>query len=235
MELLDQANTTTYGDLLYQQRYLLQLKKDHLLLLQVMILKDLQLLLEQTKDKGINIYTHGEMLPTTCISRTQEVLSSKGKLWYKAWQNQQKEFDNILWSNSCIQRTLSYACKTKLCRQSIYNRSCILSRNCTHRRRKGFLHQLLKKALALGGYTKDQHMTGINGGIQVTTGFSHGTVLSVADQVIEAVKNGDIKHFFLVGGCDGARVGKKLLHRVCKTVSCRQHYFDACMWKIQIQ
>ena len=67
---------------------------------------------------------------------------------------------------------------------------------------------VIEKALALGGYTKDQHMTGINGGMQVTTGFSHGTVLSVADQVIEAVKNGDIKHFFLVGGCDGARVGR---------------------------
>ena len=94
---------------------------------------------------------------------------------------------------------------------------------------------VIEKALALGGYTKDQHMTGINGGIQVTTGFSHGTVLSVADQVIEAVKNGDIKHFFLVGGCDGARVGRNYYTEFVKqspadsiilTLACGKYRFN---------
>ncbi|HEX3011831.1 MAG TPA: hydroxylamine reductase, partial [Syntrophomonadaceae bacterium] len=67
---------------------------------------------------------------------------------------------------------------------------------------------VIEKALELGGYAENQMMTGINGGIQVTTGFGHGTVLSVADKVIDAVKAGAIKHFFLVGGCDGAKPGR---------------------------
>jgi len=67
---------------------------------------------------------------------------------------------------------------------------------------------VIEKALELGGYTEEHRMTGINGGTQVTTGFGHGTVLSVADTVIDAVKAGAIKHFFLVGGCDGAKSGR---------------------------
>ena len=67
---------------------------------------------------------------------------------------------------------------------------------------------VIEKALELGGYKEDQHFTGINGGHEVTTGFGHGTILSVADKVVEAVKAGDIRHFFLVGGCDGARPGR---------------------------
>lgn len=70
------------------------------------------------------------------------------------------------------------------------------------------LRRLSKKALELGGYDEDKQFTGINGGTSVTTGFGHGTILSVADKVIDAVKSGDIKHFFLVGGCDGARAGR---------------------------
>ena len=67
---------------------------------------------------------------------------------------------------------------------------------------------IIEKALELGGYDEDKQFTGINGGTSVTTGFGHGTILSVADKVIDAVKSGAIKHFFLVGGCDGARVGR---------------------------
>ena len=67
---------------------------------------------------------------------------------------------------------------------------------------------MIRKALELGGYKEDQKFTGINGGKTLTTGFGHGTVLSVADQVIEAVKAGEISRFFLVGGCDGARAGR---------------------------
>ena len=67
---------------------------------------------------------------------------------------------------------------------------------------------IIEKALELGGYDEDKQFTGINGGTSVTTGFGHGTILSVADKVIDAVKSGDIKHFFLVGGCDGARAGR---------------------------
>ena len=67
---------------------------------------------------------------------------------------------------------------------------------------------IIEKALELGGYDEDKQFTGINGGTSVTTGFGHGTILSVADKVIDAVKSSAIKHFFLVGGCDGARAGR---------------------------
>lgn len=67
---------------------------------------------------------------------------------------------------------------------------------------------IIEKTLELGGYDEDKQFTGINGGTSVTTGFGHGTILSVADKVIDAVKSGAIKHFFLVGGCDGARAGR---------------------------
>ena len=80
--------------------------------------------------------------------------------------------------------------------------------NVTHIGEDKDFTPVIEKALALGGYSKDKENTGINGGHYVMTGFGHGTVLGVADQVIEAVKNGDIRHFFLVGGCDGARPGR---------------------------
>jgi len=94
---------------------------------------------------------------------------------------------------------------------------------------------VIEKALELGGYVEDQVMTGINGGTQVTTGFGHGTVLSVADKVIDAVKNGAIKHFFLVGGCDGAKPGRNYYTEFVKqspsdsvilTLACGKYRFN---------
>lgn len=78
---------------------------------------------------------------------------------------------------------------------------------------------VIQRALELGGYQEDQHFTGINGGTSVTTGFSPGTILGVADQVIDAVKAGAIRHFFLVAGCDGRKKRTQLLYRFCKAVS----------------
>ena len=94
---------------------------------------------------------------------------------------------------------------------------------------------VIKKALELGGYAEDKPMTGINGGSTVTTGFGHGTVLGVADKVIEAVKAGAIKHFFLVGGCDGARPGRNYYTEFVKqtpkdtvvlTLACGKYRFN---------
>ena len=126
-----------------------------------------------------------------------------------------------------------------VCRRLFYKLCVVISSysgsiTSTNQEEKDFT-PVIEKALVLGGYTKDQHMTGINGGMQVTTGFSHGTVLSVADQVIEAVKNGDIKHFFLVGGCDGARVGRNYYTEFVKqspadsiilTLACGKYRFN---------
>ena len=89
--------------------------------------------------------------------------------------------------------------------------------------------------MALGGYAEDQHFTGINGGDRVTTGFGHGTVLSVAGQVVDAVKRGEINHFFLVGGCDGAKPGRNYYTEFVKqtpadsvvlTLACGKYRFN---------
>ena len=89
----------------------------------------------------------------------------------------------------------------------------------------------MKERLQLGGYEETQHMTGINGGTTVTTGFGWNTILSVADKVIDAVKDGAIQHFFLVGGCDGARTGRNYLYRVCRE-SAKRHY-DSELWPVE--
>ena len=231
MELLDQANTTTYGTPV-PTTVPLTIEKGPFIIITGHDLKDLQLLLEQTKDKGINIYTHGEMLPAHAYPEFKKYSHLKGNFG-TAWQNQQKEFDNIpgaiLYTTNCLMPVKpSYA-------DRVFTTEVVSYPEIVHIGEEKDFTPVIEKALALGGYTKDQHMTGINGGIQVTTGFSHGTVLSVADQVIEAVKNGDIKHFFLVGGCDGARVGRNYYTEFVKqspadsiilTLACGKYRFN---------
>ena len=231
MELLDKANTTTYGTPV-PTRVPLTIEKGPFIVITGHDLKDLQLLLEQTKDKGINIYTHGEMLPAHAYPELKKYSHLKGNFG-TAWQNQQKEFDNIpgaiLYTTNCLMPVKpSYA-------DRVFTTEVVSYPEIVHIGEEKDFTPVIEKALALGGYTKDQHMTGINGGIQVTTGFSHGTVLSVADQVIEAVKNGDIKHFFLVGGCDGARVGRNYYTEFVKqspadsiilTLACGKYRFN---------
>lgn len=231
MELLDQANTTTYGTPI-PTTVPLTIEKGPFIIITGHDLKDLQLLLEQTKDKGINIYTHGEMLPAHAYPEFKKYSHLKGNFG-TAWQNQQKEFDNIpgaiLYTTNCLMPVkASYA-------DRVFTTEVVSYPEMVHIGEEKDFTPVIEKALALGGYTKDQHMTGINGGMQVTTGFSHGTVLSVADQVIEAVKNGDIKHFFLVGGCDGARVGRNYYTEFVKqspvdsiilTLACGKYRFN---------
>lgn len=231
MELLDQANTTTYGTPV-PTTVPLTIEKGPFIIITGHDLKDLQLLLEQTKDKGINIYTHGEMLPAHAYPELKKYSHLKGNFG-TAWQNQQKEFDNIpgaiLYTTNCLMPVKpSYA-------DRVFTTEVVSYPEIVHIGEEKDFTPVIEKAFALGGYTKDQHMTGINGGIQVTTGFSHGTVLSVADQVIEAVKNGDIKHFFLVGGCDGARVGRNYYTEFVKqspadsiilTLACGKYRFN---------
>ena len=231
MELLDQANTTTYGTPV-PTTVPLTIEKGPFIIITGHDLKDLQLLLEQTKDKGINIYTHGEMLPAHAYPEFKKYSHLKGNFG-TAWQNQQKEFDNIpgaiLYTTNCLMPVKpSYA-------DRVFTTEVVSYPEIVHIGEEKDFTPVIEKALALGGYTKDQHMTGINGGMQVTTGFSHGTVLSVADQVIEAVKNGDIKHFFLVGGCDGARVGRNYYTEFVKqspadsiilTLACGKYRFN---------
>jgi len=161
--------------------------------------------LEQTEGKGINIYTHGEMLPAHGYPELKKYPHLKGNFG-TAWQNQQKEFATIpapvLFTTNCLMPPKdSY-------RDRVFTTEVVSYPEIVHIGEDKDFTPVIEKALALGGYAEDKQFTGINGGDTVMTGFAHGTVLGVADKVIEAVKSGAIKHFLLVGGCDGARPGR---------------------------
>lgn len=204
MELLDRANTETYGTPV-PTTVPLSIEKGPFIVISGHDLHDLKQLLEQTKDKGINIYTHGEMLPAHGYPKLKEYSHLKGNFG-TAWQNQQKEFVNIpapvLFTTNCLMPIKdSY-------RDRIFTTAVVAYPEMIHIGEDKDFTPVIEKALELGGYPEDHAMTGINGGSTMTTGFGHGTVLSVADKVIDAVKAGAIKHFFLVGGCDGAKPGR---------------------------
>lgn len=204
MELLDKANTQTYGHPI-PQKVTTEIEAGPFIVVTGHDLKDLALLLEQTKDKGINIYTHGEMLPCHSYPELKKYPHLKGNFG-TAWQNQQKEFDNlpapILFTTNCIMPVKeSYE-------DRVFTTSVVRYPNIKHIDENKDFAPVIQKALELGGYKEKQHFTGINGGNVLTVGFGHNTVLSVADKVVEAVKQGDLKHIFLVGGCDGAKPGR---------------------------
>ena len=204
MEMLDRANTETYG-VPVPTSVPLTIEKGPFIVITGHDLYDLKELLEQTKDKGINIYTHGEMLPAHGYPKLKEYPHLKGNFG-TAWQNQQKEFANVpgafLFTTNCIMPVKeSY-------HDRVFTTAVVAYPEMVHIGEDKDFTPVIEKALELGGYAEDQKMTGINGGEKVMTGFSHGTVLGVADKVVEAVKAGKISRFFLVGGCDGARPGR---------------------------
>ncbi len=204
MALLDKANTETYGTPA-PATVPLSVERGPFIVVTGHDLKDLQLLLEQTKDKGINVYTHGEMLPAHAYPELKKYPQLKGNFG-TAWQNQQKEFDGIpapiLFTTNCLMPPkASYA-------DRVFTTEVVAFPGAVHIGDEKDFTPVIEKALELGGYPDEHPMAGINGGTAVTTGFGHGTVLSVADKIIEAVKAGAIKHFFLVAGCDGARPGR---------------------------
>lgn len=204
MELLDRANTDAYG-IPTPTKVPLTIEKGPFIVISGHDLKDLELLLKQTEGKGINIYTHGEMLPAHGYPELKKYSHLKGNFG-TAWQNQQKEFDNIkgpvLFTTNCLMPVKeSYS-------DRVFTTEVVSYPEMVHIGEDKDFTPVINKALELGGYEEDKKLTGINGGEYVTTGFAHGTVLSVADKVIDGVKTGKISHFFLVGGCDGARVGR---------------------------
>ncbi len=207
MALLDEANTGSYGTP-EPTKVTTNIEKGPFIVITGHDLHDLAMLLEQTKGTGVNVYTHGEMLPAMSYPELKKYPQLKGNFG-TAWQNQQKEFDNlpgtVLFTTNCLMPPkASYA-------DRIYSTSVVGYPEIVHipevNGKKDFA-PLIKKAIELGGYPEGKKMTGINGGSVLTTGFGHGTVLSVAGTVVEAVKSGAIKHFFLVGGCDGAKPGR---------------------------
>jgi hydroxylamine reductase len=145
------------------------------------------------------------MLPCHSYPELKKYSHLKGTFG-TAWQNQQKEFDSVpapvLFTTNCIMPVKdSYA-------DRIFTTSVVEYPNMVHIDDNKDFTPVIEKALELGGYAEDKKMTGINGGDVLTVGFGHHTVMSVADKVIEGVKAGAIKHFFLVGGCDGAKPGR---------------------------
>ncbi|MDD3307371.1 MAG: hydroxylamine reductase [Acetobacterium sp.] len=204
MALLDKANTETYGTPVPTE-VPLTIEKGPFIIITGHDLHDLKLLLEQTEGKGINIYTHGEMLPCHAYPELKKYAHLKGNFG-TAWQNQQKEFADVpapvLFTTNCIMPVKeSYS-------DRIFTTDMVQYPGMIHVGKEKDFAPVIAKALELGGYPEDKEMTGINGGKTLLTGFGHGTVLGVADKVIAAVKAGDIKHFFLVGGCDGAKTGR---------------------------
>ena len=204
MGMLDAANTGAFGTP-EPTTVTLEVEPGPFIVVSGHDLYDLKLLLEQTQGRGVNVYTHGEMLPAHAYPELKKYPHLKGNFG-TAWQNQQKEFANlpapVLFTTNCLMPPKdSYA-------DRVFTTELVSFPNAVHIGASKDFTPVIMRALELGGFAETQHFTGINGGSQVTTGFAQGAVLSVADQVIDAVKAGAIKHFFLVGGCDGARAGR---------------------------
>jgi len=231
MELLDKANTATYGDP-EPAKVTMTVEKGPFIVISGHDLYDLKQLLEQTEGKGVNVYTHGEMLPAHGYPELRKYKHLKGNFG-TAWQNQQKEFDNIpgavLFTTNCIMPVKdSYA-------DRVFTTEVVSYPGLIHIGENKDFTPVIEKALELGGYAEEQHFTGINGGHEVMTGFAHGTVLGVADKVVDAVKAGQISHFFLVGGCDGAKPGRNYYTELVKkapedsiilTLACGKYRFN---------
>jgi len=197
MELLDKGNTGTYGHPVPTQVPLGH-KKGKAILVSGHDLQDLDKLLQQTEGTGINIYTHGEMLPTHGYPKLKQYDHFYGH-YGTAWQNQIREFPNfpgaILMTTNCIQRP------KKDYHDNIFTSGMVGWPGVSHIADQNF-KPLIDRALELPGFADD-----VDDG-EVTVGFARNAVLGVADKIIEAVKNKDIRHFFLVAGCDGAKPGR---------------------------
>ena len=231
MALLDQANTETFG-IPAPVTVPLRVEKGPFIVVTGHDLLDLKLLLEQTEGKGVNIYTHGEMLPAHAYPELKKYPHLKGNFG-TAWQNQQKEFADlpapVLFTTNCLMPPkASYA-------DRVFTTGTVTFPGTVHIGEDKDFTPLIEKALELGGYGEDRDFIGINGGSTVMTGFGRNAILAAADTVVEAVKAGAIRHFFLVGGCDGARPGRNYYTEFVKktpadtvilTLACGKYRFN---------
>jgi len=202
MALLDAANTGAYGNPVPTP---VSTKRDKgpFVVITGHDLHDLKMLLEQTEGKGVNVYTHGEMLPAHAYPELKKYPQLKGNFG-TAWQNQQKEFDGlpgvVLFTTNCIMPPKpSYTA-------NLYTTAEVGWPGVTHisadaNGKKDF-SAMIAHAIKLGGWQEEVN------GEPLLTGFGHNAVLGVADKVVAAVKSGALKHIFLVGGCDGAKLGR---------------------------
>lgn len=229
MELLDAANTGAFGNP-EPTEMLITHKKGPFIVVSGHDLHDLGDLLEQSEGKGINIYTHGEMLPCNAypgLKKYKHLIGNFGG----AWQDQQKEFDNlpgaILMTSNCLMKPRdSY--KDRIFTSSIVGFPGIQHISSEGSGKKDF-SAVIEKALSLPGFAKDEEER------RIPIGFAHNAVLSNAEAIVGAVKEGKIRHFFLIGGCDGARPGRNYFTKFAEqtpqdtiilTLACGKYRFN---------
>ena len=212
MQKLDEANTTVYKNP-SPHKVNVHLKKGPFIVVSGHDLKDLKMILDQTEGKGINIYTHGEMIPCHGYPELKKYSHLVGNFG-GAWQDQQKEFDNIpgciLMTTNCLMRPRdSY--KDRIFSTSVVGWDGIKHIGKNEDGTKDF-SEIIDKALELEGYDEDQEP------YEILVGFGHEAALSHAETIVKAVKDGSIRHFFLIGGCDGARPGRNYYTEFAKKV-----------------
>ena len=202
MKKLDEANTTIYGNP-SPHPVNVHIKKGPFIIVSGHDLKDLEMLLKQTEGLGINIYTHGEMLPSHGYEGLKKYKHLVGNFG-GAWQDQQKQFDNlpgcILMTTNCLMRPRD-TYKDRIYSTNVVGWDGIKYIEKKPDGEKDF-SEIIKQSLELGGFTEDQEVK------EILVGFGHEATLSHAVELVEAVKSKQIRHFFLIGGCDGARPGR---------------------------
>lgn len=212
MKKLDEANTEAYGDP-SPHKVKIHLKKGPFIVVSGHDLKDLEMLLAQTQGKGIHVYTHGEMLPAHGYDGLKKYTHLAGNFG-GAWQDQQKQFDDlpgcILMTTNCLMRPReSY--KDRIFSTNVVGWDGVRFIEKKENGEKDF-SPIIQKALELGGYPEDHEQE------EILVGFGHHATLANAGAIVEAVKDGKIRHFFLIGGCDGARPGRNYYTEFAKMV-----------------
>lgn len=229
MKVLDEANTSVYGNP-SPHTVNVHIRKGPFIIVSGHDLKDLEMLLRQTEGTGINIYTHGEMLPSHGYEGLKKYPHLVGNFG-GAWQDQQKQFDGIpgciLMTTNCLMRPReSY-------KDRIYSTNVVGWEGVKYIPKKPDgtkdFSEIIRHALELGGFTQDVEPH------EILVGFGHHATLSYADKIVQAVESGKLRHFFLIGGCDGARPGRnyytdfaQLVPKNCMilTLACGKYRFN---------
>jgi len=212
MKVLNEANTTKYKNP-SPQKVNINIKKGPFIIVSGHDLRDLEMLLDQTEGKGINIYTHGEMLPSHGYPELKKYKHLVGNFG-SAWQNQQKEFDGIpgcmLMTTNCLMRPRE-TYKDRIFTTSVVGWDGVKYIGAAEDGTKDF-SEIIDKTLELGGFEESEEEK------EILVGFGHHATLSHAEAIVNAVKEGTLRHFFLIGGCDGAKSGRSYYTEFAKMI-----------------
>lgn len=226
MQKLDEANTTVYGNP-SPHAVPMTLKAGPFIIVSGHDFHDLEMLLAQSQGTGVNIYTHGEMLPGHGYEGLKKYPHLVGNFG-GAWQEQQKQFDNIpgciLMTTNCLMKPRN-SYKDRIYSTNVVGWDGVKYIPRTESGEKDF-SEIIQQALALGGYDTDRDVRPTELSDcpeyqqvdELLTGFAHEATLSHAGEIVQAVKDGQIRHFFLIGGCDGARPGRNYFTKFAQLV-----------------